>query len=197
MDFSISILSHSDTFSYPEQLLTVGPGTAGSQYLGDWVGINQPLAVTEAGPIVVDTIDRKAYWYNPSTLHISRQSLSPGSPEEVHTYHHNRATDMTRSKVNCYVEFLLTQQIPNFPPPNFPPPQVFLPIPSTHRVLALAFDWIGKFLYILRENVATQRLELHKVLIYDTDRPFNVFQRLEETSQRNATYQLVMNPFTG
>jgi hypothetical protein len=75
--------------------------------------------------------------------------------------------------------------------------QLFLPVPSNLEILSLAFDWIGDFLYMLRRETATGRLELYRVLIHDTDRLFNVFPRLEDGVPSDSSFQLVMNPFTG
>lgn len=80
---------------------------------------------------------------------------------------------------------------------QIPPIQVFLPLPATRVLLSLAFDWIGECLYMLRQETATGRLELYRVLIYDTNILFNVFPDLVETVPSNSTFQLIMNPFTG
>lgn len=76
--------------------------------------------------------------------------------------------------------------------------QPFLVVPSGRVILSLAFDWIGHFLYMLRMNAATRRLELYKVLVHDTDNVVNVYETLNETVQPgNCSFQLIMNPFTG
>ena len=71
-------------------------------------------------------------------------------------------------------------------------------MPVDKVVLAMAFDWIAKDVYMLCRNRSSLRLELLRVLIYDTDSFTTAFPLLEESAQSMfSSFQLVVNPFTG
>ena len=72
-------------------------------------------------------------------------------------------------------------------------------VPADRTVLALAFDWIGDILYMLRvdTNTLPGTLELVRASIYDSKNIINVFPDLQDTVDSGSTFQMVMNPFTG
>ena len=61
---------------FPEQVLE-STGSS-SETLGEMPEINQPLSISEAGPVVVDAIGRKVYWYSRSAGLVYSQSLTSG-----------------------------------------------------------------------------------------------------------------------
>ena len=71
--------------------------------------------------------------------------------------------------------------------------------PNDEVVAALAFDWVGDILYLLKLNATSvpTNLQLFRVSIYDSDSLINVFPGLNELVEDKSTFQLVMDPFSG
>ena len=173
---------------FPRQVLSVEP--TGFVYFGTDIGFNQNLSVEAVGPIVVDTVDRLAYWFDDTVNLIYTQPLNSGGVVTVCTYF------IDRDKLSHRFIF---QYISPLSPPSrpFKNMQPFLMMPSATTLVALAYDWIGKLIYVSRVNTATRKLELIRVNIFEADRQENVFPSLQDTIPVNATVKSVMSPFTG
>ena len=77
--------------------------------------------------------------------------------------------------------------------------QLFLSVPAEKTILALAFDWVGDILYMLKHdtNSLPGSLELYRASIFDNESLVNVFPHLQDSADFGSTFQMVMNPFTG
>ena len=65
-------------------------------------------------------------------------------------------------------------------------------------IVALAFDWVGDMLYMLRQDTQSMALELYRVSIFDNSSLINVFPpNLGGMAAMESSFQMVMNPFTG
>ena len=68
--------------NFPMQVLSLN--SSGTSYFGSNTEINQQLSVgRDAGPIVVDAIDRKAIWYERNLNLLNIQSLGIGGNVQV------------------------------------------------------------------------------------------------------------------
>ena len=76
--------------------------------------------------------------------------------------------------------------------------QPFLAVPADKVIVALAFDWVGDMLYMLRLDVQSMFLELYRVSIFDSSSLINVFPpNLGRMATMESSFQMVMNPFAG
>ena len=77
--------------------------------------------------------------------------------------------------------------------------QPFLAVPADKVIVALAFDWVGDMLYMLRRDNRTMYLELYRVSIFDSSSLINIsppnLGRMAD--MESSSFQMEMNPFTG
>ena len=82
MLFNLFVITEPTGQNFPMQVLSLD--SSGTSYFGKNTKINQQLSVgRDAGPIVVDAIDRKAIWYERSLSLIIIQSLGIGGAVQV------------------------------------------------------------------------------------------------------------------
>ncbi len=70
-------------------------------------------------------------------------------------------------------------------------------MPTDRRLVSLTYDWIAKVVYISRVVMASGRLELITVEIFDVDIQKEVFPQLQLTVSPNAVVNSEMNPVNG
>ena len=87
MHITTLFLHHFAGQQFPMQVLSFEP--SGMAYYGVQTDINQELnAQANAGPVVVDAVDRRAYWYERSSNLIASQVLGIGGNYQVRAYYY-------------------------------------------------------------------------------------------------------------
>ena len=80
--FNFIVITEPTGQNFPMQVLSMD--SSGTSYFGNNTEINQQLSVgRDAGPIVVDAIDRRAIWYERNLSLINIQSLGIGRNVQV------------------------------------------------------------------------------------------------------------------